>query len=61
MGLWNQPNGRFKLMARQKTQGKVDSRINFKMYSTIFLYSKKEWIIMIDTRLQEIKLAYSKE
>ena len=48
-------------MARQKTQGKVDSRINFKMYSTIFLYSKKEWIIMIDTRLQEIKLAYSKE
>jgi len=38
-------------MARWTTQGKINSEIKFKIYNTIFLYSEKEQIPMISTKL----------
>ncbi len=39
----------------------VELSIKFKICSTIFLYSKKEHIIMINTRLQKTESIYDKE
>ena len=45
-------------MARRITQSRTYSRI--KLYSTIFLYSKKGQISTISIRLQEVELAHDK-
>ena len=40
-------------MVGQTTQGKTKSRIEIKICSTVFLYSKEGWISTIGTRLLE--------
>ena len=47
-------------MIGQIAQSRVNHRIKFKICSTMFLYTKKRWIIMVGTKLQEIELAYNK-
>jgi len=48
-------------MVKRKTQDRTNSRIKLKICSTMFLYSKEEWIYMISTRLQKVELVYNKE
>ena len=48
-------------MARQTIEGQINSGVQVKIHSTIFLYSKEEWITAIGTRLQEIEPDYNKE
>ena len=47
-------------MARRTTQGRTNGRIKFKIYSTILLYSKKEWIFTTSIKLQKVELAHNK-
>jgi len=47
-------------MARQTTQDRINSGINFEIHSIMFLYSKEEWIIVVSTRLQKIEPIYDK-
>jgi len=42
-------------------QGKINCGIEFKICSTMFLYSKEKWIIIIGTGLQKIELVCDKE
>jgi len=48
-------------MARQATQGRVNSKVKFKICSTMFLYSKEKRIIIISIKLQETESTYDKE
>ena len=50
-----------KSMAGWTTQGKINYRIKFTIYSTMFLHSKERQITIISTELQENKPAYNKE
>jgi len=47
-------------MTRKTAQDKINSRIKFKIYNTMLLYSKKGQISTISTRLQKVESAYNK-
>ena len=47
-------------MARKVTQGRVNSKVKFKIYDTMFLHPKEERIIMISIRLQKTESIYNK-
>ena len=49
-----------KPMIRWTTQSKIN-KVKFKIYNTIFLYSKERWITMTSIRLLEIKQVHNKE
>ena len=42
-------------MARRTTQGKTNSRIKFKIYSTMLLYSKEGQIGKLIDKLKDVK------
>ena len=44
----------------KKTQGRTHSKMKFKIYNTIILYSKEKWIFMIGTRLQKVEPIHNK-
>ena len=50
-------NDSTKSIVGQITQGRIDCKIEFKIYSTMFLYPKEQ---QITTRLQKVKLVYNK-
>ena len=47
-------------MARQATQGRVNSKVKFKICGTMFLYPKEKRIIIIGIKLQETESTYDK-
>jgi len=48
-------------MVKRTTQDRTNREIKLKICSTMFLYSKEEWISMISTRLQKVELVHNKE
>jgi len=61
-GLCNDTKGRrsFESMVGQITQSRLNSRVKVKICSTMFLYSKKRWFIMVGSRLQETQPGHNK-
>jgi len=47
-------------MVGRTAQSRTYCEIKFMICSTMFLHSKKRWITMISTRLQEIEPVYNK-
>ena len=58
--IYNDIKGRrsFQSVARQTTKGWIDSGIEIKICSTMFLHSKEGWFTMVSSRLQEAKSSY---
>ena len=48
-------------MVGQTAQDRINCGIKFIIYNTMFLYSKEEWITMINIELQENELTHDKE
>jgi len=48
-------------MVRRTTQDRTNSGIELKIYSTILLHSKEEWITATSAGLLEVKPVYNKE
>ena len=46
-------------MVRQAAQNRINHRIKFKIYSTMFLHFKERWIITTSTRLPEFEPVYN--
>ena len=47
-------------MIERTNQSRTYSRVKFKIYNIMFLYSKERWISTISTGLQKVEPAYDK-